>query len=67
MSNWVYSYFVKIKDKVKFTNVSEVLIKYLYKHLHKLKDYEFIVIFINNGYEVETGVAFVYNFVLFVI
>lgn len=58
---------MKIKDQVKFTHISEIFVEYLYKHLHELKDYEFIVIFINNGYEVETGIAFVYNLVLFVI
>lgn len=61
------SYLVKIKDQVKFTHISKVFVEYLYKHLHELKDYEFIVIFIDNGYEVEAGVAFVYNLVLFVV
>ena len=56
------SYLVKIKDQVKFTHISKVFVEYLYKHLH-----EFIVIFIDNGYEVEAGVAFVYNLVLFVV
>jgi len=63
----MFWYLMKIKDQVKFTDVSEVFVKYLYKHLHQLKDYQFIVILINNGYEVETGVAFVYNFVFFVV
>lgn len=58
---------MKIEDQIKFANVAEVFIKNFYEGLHELKDYEFVFVFINDSYEVETGESFVDDFVLFIV
>jgi hypothetical protein len=60
-------YFMKIEDKVQFTYISEVFIKNLNKGLHEFKYNQLILILINDCYEIETGVAFIDYFILFVI
>ena len=58
---------MEVEDEVEFTNVPEVLVEDLNKRLHHLKDDHFVFVFVHNGNEVQTGVAFVYDFELFVV
>jgi hypothetical protein len=58
---------MEIEDKIKLTNITEVFIENLYKALHQFEDDQFILILIDDGYEVETGESLVYYLVLIVI
>lgn len=58
---------MEIEDKIKFANISEVFIENLYKALHQFEYDQLILIFIDDGYEIETGEALVYYLVLIVI
>ena len=60
-------YLVKIEDEIQFADISEVLIQSLYKNLHEFKDDELVFILVDEGDEVETGVALVDDLVLFII
>ena len=56
---------MEVEDQVQFAHIPEILVKDLHKALHQFEDDEFIFIFVNDGDEVETSVAFVDNFVVF--
>ena len=58
---------MEIEDQIQFADVSEILIENLYEALHEFEYDQFILIFIDDGYEVETGESFVYYLVLIVI
>ena len=58
---------MEVKDKVQLANVSEIFIQNLNKALHQLQDDEFILIFIYNCYEVETGETLVNYFVFLIV
>ena len=60
-------YLMEIEDKIKLTNISEIFIENLHKALHQFEYDQFILIFIDDGYEVKTGETFVYYLVLIVI
>lgn len=48
---------MEIKDKIKFTDVTEVLIKNFDKMMYDFKSEEFIIFFIHNTDEVETSIS----------
>lgn len=58
---------MKIEDEIQLADVSEIFIEHFYKSLHEFEYDEFVFILIDDGNEVETGVSFVDNLVLFVI
>ena len=58
---------MEVEDEIEFADVSEVFIEDLNKALHEFEDDELILIFVDDGDEVETGESFVDYLVLFVI
>jgi len=58
---------MEIEDKIKLANISKILIQNLHEALHQFEYDQFILIFIDDGYKVETGESFVYYLVLIVI
>jgi hypothetical protein len=58
---------VEVEDEVEFADVSEVLIEYFDEGLHEFEDDELIFVLIDDGDEVEAGVAFVDDLVLLVV
>lgn len=58
---------MKVEDKIEFADVAEVLVKYFYEALHEFKDDELVFVLVDDGDEVETGEAFVDDFVLFIV
>lgn len=64
---WCKFYFMEVKYKIEFTDVSKIFVKHLNKSMNKLQDNELVFILINNGNEIKWGVSFVDNFVVFVL
>jgi hypothetical protein len=58
---------VEVEDEVQFADISEVLVEYLHEALHEFEDDEFVLVLVDDGDEVETGVSFVDDLVLFVV
>jgi len=67
MSESTCSYFVEVENQIQLTDVSEVLVQYFYKGLHEFQYNELIVVLIHDGDEIEAGISFIYDFVLFVV
>jgi hypothetical protein len=60
-------YFMEVEDEVEFTDISEVFVEDLDEEVDEFKGDQFVVIFVDDGDEVETCVSFVDDFVLFVV
>lgn len=60
-------YFVEVEDEIEFADVSEVFVQDLNETLHELKDYQFILVFVDDGDEVQTCESLIYYFVFLVI
>lgn len=57
---------MKIKNKIKLTDITKIFIKYLYKSVNQLKDNKLILIFINNCYKIQRSISLINNFIIFV-
>jgi hypothetical protein len=60
-------YLVEVEDEVEFAHISEVLVQYFYEALHEFEDDQLILVLVNDGDEVQTGVSLVDDLVLFVV
>lgn len=60
-------YFVEVEDEIKFTDVSEVLVENFNECVDEFQYNELIFILVDNGDEIERGVSFVDDFVVFVL
>lgn len=58
---------MEVKDQIEFADVAEVLVQYLNEALHELKHNQLILVLINDGDKVQTGISLVDDFVLFVV
>lgn len=58
---------MEVEDEIELTHVSEVLVQYFDEALHEFEDDELILILVDDGDEVETGVSLVDDLVLFVV
>lgn len=58
---------MEVEYKIELTNIPEVFIQNLHETLHELQYNQLILIFIHNGYEVETSVSLVDDLVLLVV
>lgn len=58
---------MEVEDEVKFADVAKIFIQYLYEALHEFKHNQLVFVLIDNGDEVQTGIALVDDFVLFVV
>ena len=58
---------MEVEDEVEFAYISEVFIEDFNEGLHKFKDDELVLVLVDDGDEVEAGVAFVDDFVLLVV
>lgn len=58
---------MEVEDEIEFAHVSEVLVEYFYEALHEFEDDELILILVDDGDEVETGVSLVDDLILFVV
>jgi hypothetical protein len=58
---------VEVEDEVEFADVAEVFVEDFNKGLHHFEYDELVLILVDDGDEVETGVAFVYDFILLVV
>ncbi len=56
---------MEVEDQVQLAHVAEVLVQDFHEALHQLQDYKFVFLLVDHRDEVETGVAFVDDFVLF--
>lgn len=57
---------MEIEDQIEFADVSEILVEDLNKGVDELKHNKLVLVLIDDGNEVETGVSLVDDFVLFV-
>lgn len=55
---------MEVEDQVQLADVTEVLVEDLDEALHEFEDDEFVLVLVDDGDEVEGGVAFVDDFVL---
>lgn len=46
-------YFVEVKYKIEFTNVSKIFVKHLNESVNELQDNELVFVLINNGNEIK--------------
>ena len=58
---------MEIEDEVEFADIAEIFVEDLNKALHEFEDNELVLIFIDDGYEVEAGEPLIDYLVLFVI
>jgi hypothetical protein len=58
---------VEVEDEVEFAHVSEVLVEHFHEGLHEFEDDELVLVLVDDGDEVETGVALVDDLVLLVV
>jgi len=58
---------VEVEDEVEFAYIAEIFIKDLYEGVNEFKDDELVIVFVDDGDEVETGVSLVDDLVLFVV
>ena len=58
---------MEVEDEVEFTDIAEIFVEDLNKTLHEFEDNELVLIFIDDGYEVEAGEPLIDYLVLFVI
>ena len=58
---------MEVEDEVELAHVAEVLVEDLYEALHEFEDDEFVLILVDDGDEVETGVALVDDLVFLVV
>ena len=57
---------MEIKDQIKFAYVSEIFIENFDKGMNEFEHDQLVLVFVYNGNEVETGVSFIDDFILFV-
>lgn len=62
-----WTYLMKIEYQIKLTYISKVLVQNLYESVNHFKSDKLILILVDNSYEIETRISFVYDFVLFVL
>lgn len=58
---------MEVENEIKFANISKILIQYLNKTLHELEDDELVFVLIDDGDEIQTGIALIDDLVLLVI
>ena len=58
---------MEVENEVQFADVTEVLVEDLNEALHEFQYYEFVLVLVDDGDEVETGEPFVYYLVLLVV
>lgn len=58
---------MEVEDEIEFADVAEVLVENFDKGLHQFQDDEFVLVLVDDGDEVKTGVALVHDLVLFII
>ncbi len=57
---------MEVEDKIKFTNISKILIKNLYKAMNEFQDDKLILILIYDSDEIQGSISFINNFELLV-
>lgn len=58
---------MEVEDKIQFTDVAKIFVEDFDECMNEFKDNKFVLILIHNGDKVEGSVAFVDDFVLFVL
>lgn len=67
LKNSCKSYFMEVKDKIEFTDISKIFIKNFYESMNKFQYNQLVFILIYNGNEIKRGISFVYNFIVFIL
>lgn len=60
-------YFMEIKNQIQFAHVTKVLVKYLHKSVDQLQNNQLVFVLVHNRYEIQWGISFVHDFVVFVL
>ncbi len=58
---------MEVENQVQFAHVAKVLVEYLNKSVNKLQNDQLVFVLINDRYEIQWGVSFVHDFVVFVL
>lgn len=58
---------MEVENEVQLADITEVFVQNLNKALHEFKYYQFVLVLVDDGDEIETGKALVYYLVLLVI
>ena len=60
-------YLVEIENQIQFAHIAEIFVQNFNENLEKFQDDELIVIFVSNGYKVQSSISFINYFVILVI
>lgn len=60
-------YLVEVEDEVELTDITEVLVQNFYERMDEFEDDELVIVLIDDGDQVEAGVAFVDDLVVLVV
>lgn len=58
---------MEVENEIQFADISEIFVEDLHEALHEFQHDELILVLVDDGYEVETGVSLVDDLVLLVI
>lgn len=58
---------MEVEYEIQLADIAEVFVENLHEALHQFQDDQLILVLVDDGYEVETGVSFVDDLVLLVV
>jgi uncharacterized protein YacL len=58
---------MEVEYEIQLADIAEVFVEDLHEALHQFQDDQLILVLVDDGYEVETGVSFVDDLVLLVV
>ena len=58
---------MEVENEIQLADISKIFIQDLNKTLHKFEHDQLVLILIDDGYEVETGISFINYFVVLVV
>lgn len=58
---------MEVENEIQLADVAEVLVEDLHEALHEFQHDELVLVLVDDGYEVETGVSLVDDLVLLVV
>lgn len=58
---------MEVEYEIQLADIAEVFVEDLHEALHQFQDDQLILVLVDDGYEIETGVSFVDDLVLLVV
>lgn len=58
---------MEVEYEIQLADIAEVFVEDLHEALHQFQDDQLVLVLVDDGYEIETGVSFVDDLVLLVV